>query len=91
MAMEISNNYSSYASSYINAWNSRKKMTESSVAKAAAETGSTPQSTVVDVSAVKDGSGKKTNSTEYLSELNRRYSSLNIMAGGVNKNYRKHT
>lgn len=67
MAMEISNNYSSYASSYTNTVdNNKKKTTENSTAKAEEN------------SATKE---------EYLSELNKRYSSLNIMTGGVNKNY----
>jgi len=54
MAMEISNNYSSYINSYTNAMENEKKISN----------------------------------TEYLSELNKRHSSLNIMAGGINKNYR---
>ena len=58
MAMEISNNYSNYVSSYTNAADNKKKATENSTTK-----------------------------EEYLSELNKRHSSLNIMAGGVNRNY----
>lgn len=82
MAMEISNNYSYYASSYENTVDNKKRTTESSTTKETPETSSTTKKT-----AAKAGSGEKTSNEEYLSELNKRHSSLNIMAGGVNKNY----
>ncbi len=41
MAMEISNDYSNYASSYANAADNKKKTTESSTAREDAETSNT--------------------------------------------------
>lgn len=89
MAMEISNNYSNYVNSCTNTIENKKKPTESSTIKPTAETGGTTQKTAADVvSEAKTESEKKNSHAEYLSELNKRHSSLNIMAGGVNKNYR---
>lgn len=48
MAMEISNNYSNYASSYTNNTDSKKKTTESSTTKEITETGSTAKKTATD-------------------------------------------
>lgn len=48
MSMEISNNYSSYASSYTNTTDKKKKVAESSTTKEAAETGSTTKKTAAD-------------------------------------------
>ena len=48
MAMEISNNYSNYASSYTNTTDTKKKTTESSTAKEVAEKGSTTRKTAAD-------------------------------------------
>ena len=48
MAMEISNNYSSYASSYTNTTDNKKKTTESSTAKETTETSNTTKKTVAD-------------------------------------------
>lgn len=48
MAMEISNNYSSYAGSYTNTTDNKKKATESSMAKETAETNSTAKKTAAD-------------------------------------------
>ena len=75
MAMEISNNYSNYASSYTNTGDSKKKTSESGTAK-------TTESSTAKVEE------SSTTKEEYLTELNKRPSSLNIMVGGVNRNYR---
>ena len=48
MAMEISNNYSSYASSYTNTTDNKKMTTESSTTKETTETGSTTKKTAAD-------------------------------------------
>ena len=48
MAMEISNNYSSYASSYTNTTDNKKKTNESSTAKETTETSSTTKKTAAD-------------------------------------------
>lgn len=48
MAIEISNNYNSYAKNYTNIVDSKKKTTESSTAKATAETSSTTKKAVAD-------------------------------------------
>lgn len=48
MAMEISNNYSSYASSYTNTTDNKKKTTESNTAKETTETSSTTKKTAAD-------------------------------------------
>ena len=48
MAMEISNAYSSYASSYTNTTDNKKKTTESSTTKETAETSSTTRKTAAD-------------------------------------------
>lgn len=48
MAMEISNNYSSYASSYTNTTDNKKKITESSTTKETKKTSSTTRKTAAD-------------------------------------------
>ena len=48
MAMEISNNYSSYTSSYTNTTDNKKKTNESSTTKETTETNSTTKKTAVD-------------------------------------------
>lgn len=48
MAMEISNNYSSYASSYTNTTDNKKKTTESSTVKESTEASSTTRKTTAD-------------------------------------------
>ena len=48
MAMEISNNYSSYANSYTNTTDNKKKTTESNTTKEVTETSSTTRKTAAD-------------------------------------------
>lgn len=48
MAMEISNNYNSYASSYTNTTDNKKKVAESSTTKETTETSSTTKKTAAD-------------------------------------------
>ena len=69
MAMEISNSYSSYTSSYTNTTDSKKKTTESSTAKEAAETSSTTKKTAAD-------------ELEYLSK---KYSNYSFVAANYTK------
>ena len=69
MAMEISNNYSSYANSYTNTTDNKKKTTESSTAKEAAETSSTTRKTAADE----------------LSYLSKKYSNYSFVAANYTK------
>ena len=69
MAMEISNNYNSYASSYTNTTDSKKKTTESSTTKETTETSSTTRKTAAD-------------ELEYLSN---KYSGYSFVAGVYQK------
>ena len=69
MAMEISNNYSSYANSYTNTTDNKKKTTESSTAKETAETSSTTRKTAADE----------------LSYLSKKYSNYSFVAANYTK------
>ncbi len=69
MAMEISNNYSSYAGSYTNTTDNKKKITESSTTKETTETSSTTKKTAAD-------------ELEYLSN---KYSGYSFVAGVYQK------
>lgn len=69
MAMEISNNYSSYASSYTNTTDNKKKTTESSTAKETTETSNATRKTAAD-------------ELEYLSK---KYSNYSFVAANYTK------
>ena len=69
MAMEISNNYSSYASSYTNTTDNKKKTTESGTAKETTETSSSTKKTAAD-------------ELEYLSK---KYSNYSFVAANYTK------
>ena len=69
MAMEISNNYSSYASGYTNTTDNKKKTTESSTAKETTETSSTTRKTAADE----------------LSYLSKKYSNYSFVAADYSK------
>lgn len=69
MAMEISNNYNSYASSYTNTTDNKKKTTESSTTKETTETSSTTKKAAAD-------------ELEYLSQ---KYSNYSFVAANYTK------
>lgn len=69
MAMEISNNYSSYAGSYANTADNKKKVTESSTTKETAEASGTTRKTAVDE----------------LAYLSKKYSNYSFVAANYSK------
>ena len=74
MAMEISNNYSSYATSYTNTTDSKKRTTESSTAKETAETSAAHKKADTE------------NKDSLLGRLQEKYSNFDITAGTFSKN-----
>lgn len=69
MAMEISNNYSSYAGSYTNTTDNKKKTTESSTTKETTETSNTTRKTAADE----------------LSYLSKKYSNYSFVAANYSR------
>lgn len=72
MAMEITNNYSSYASNYTNTTDNKKKITESNVSKETAETNSATKKTAADE----------------LTYLSKKYSNYSFVAANYSKGMR---